>query len=65
MTDDDFVSQLDLARAIAAEIDTLTFEFGPDAATHVAALRKQALDALRQEPRFGRSRSRWGRHGLL
>jgi hypothetical protein len=52
MEHDDFVSQLDLARAIAAEIDSLTFEFGPDAASHVAALRKQALEQLRQEPRF-------------
>ena len=50
--DDDFASQLNLDGAIAALIDTLTFDFGPDAQSHVAALRKQALDELRQEPRF-------------
>ncbi|MGA7762004.1 MAG: hypothetical protein WCA59_09670 [Candidatus Binataceae bacterium] len=50
--DDDFLSQLNLDRAIAALIDGLTFDFGPDAASHVAALRKQALDELRQDPRF-------------
>ena len=49
---DDFLSQLNLDRAIAALIDTLTFDFGPDAASHDAALRKQALDELRQDPRF-------------
>jgi hypothetical protein len=41
-----------LARAIAAEIDSLMFEFGPDAAPRVAALRKQALADLTQDPRF-------------
>ena len=50
--DDEFESQLDLARAIAAEIQTLTDEFDVDAASHVAALKKQALDALRRDPRF-------------
>ena len=50
--DDDFVSQLDLDRAIAAEIDNLTFEFEPDAASRVAERRKQALADLRQDPRY-------------
>lgn len=50
--DDDFASQLNLARAIAAEIDSLTFEFGPDAAPRVAERRKQALAELKQDPRF-------------
>jgi hypothetical protein len=43
---------LDLARAIAAEIATLTFEFGPDAARRVAERRKQARAELMQDPRF-------------
>lgn len=51
-TDDDFVSQLNLARAIAAEIDSLTFEFGPDAASRVAERRKQAVAELKQDARF-------------
>ncbi len=50
--DDDFASQLNLARAIAAEIDSLTVEFGPDAASRVAERRKQALAELTQAPRF-------------
>lgn len=50
--DDDFAREMDLTRAIAAEIDGLTFEFGPDAASHVAALKKRALDELRLDPRF-------------
>jgi hypothetical protein len=50
--DDDFAREMDLARAIAAEIDSLTVEFGPDAASRVAARRKQALAELTQDPRF-------------
>ena len=50
--DDEFESQLDLARAIAAEIQTLMDEFDVDAASHVAALKKRALEALWQDPRF-------------
>lgn len=52
MEDDDFVAQLNLDRAIGALIDTLTFDFGPDAASRVAERRKQALAELKQDPRF-------------
>jgi hypothetical protein len=50
--DNDFKTQLDLAHAIADIIDGLTFEFGPDAASHVAALQKLAIELMRQDPRY-------------
>lgn len=49
---DDFEHELNLARAIAAEIQTLTDEFDVDAASRVAERRKQALAELKREPRF-------------
>jgi hypothetical protein len=48
MTDDDFK----LDALIAADIDSLSDEFDIDAASHVAELRKQALDDARRDPRY-------------
>ena len=57
MEDGDFV---DLDRAIAAVINSLSDEFDVDAASHVAALKKAALEDLQRDPRYQATATRVG-----
>ena len=47
--------------AIAAEIDSLTEDFVTDAASYVAALKKEALDDARRDPRYQANAERVGK----
>lgn len=50
----------DLDRAIAAMINSLSDEFDVDAASHVAALKKAALEDLQRDPRYQATATRVG-----
>jgi hypothetical protein len=57
---DGFASQLNVDRLIAADIDSLSDEFDVDAASHVAALKRDALDDARRDPRYQANATRVG-----